>query len=83
MAIVNKPGGIIAGIDVPEWNVEDQITNSRLTIVMDPVKITDSGPDGPIVGTCSLYVDVFDLENGVNVRHPIVEAQNITLHGLG
>lgn len=82
MAIVNKPGGIIAGIDVPEWNVEDQITNSRLTIVMDPVKITDSGPDGPIVGTVSLYYDYFDLVDGVNVKHPIIEAENVTLHGI-
>lgn len=82
MAIVNKPGGIIAGIDVPEWNVEDTTTNSRLTIVMDPVKIQTGGPDAAIVGTVSLYYDFFDLENGVNVRYPIMEAENVTLHGL-
>lgn len=82
MAVVNKPGGIIAGIDVPEWNVEDTKTNSRLIIVLDPVKIDNMGPDAPIVGTCSLYYDYFDLENGVNVRHPIIEAGNVTLHGI-
>lgn len=83
MATVNKPGGIIAGIDVPEWNVEDTTTNSRLTIVMDPVTIQTASPDNPIDGTFSLYYDFFDLENGVNVRYPIMEAVNVTLHGLG
>ena len=82
MATVNKPGGIISGIDVPEWNVEDEITNSRLTIVMDPIIITDGDADNPIVGTVSLYYDYFDLVNGVNVRYPIVEATNVTLNGL-
>ena len=83
MATVNKPGGIIAGIDVPEWNIEDITTNSRLTIILDPIKIDSAGADNPIVGTCSLYWDFFDLENGVNVRHPIMETANIMLHGLG
>ena len=82
MSTVNKPGGIIAGIDVPEWNVEDERTNSRLTIVMDPVIITDGDPDAPIVGTVSLYYDYFDLEDSVNVKHPIIEAENVTLHGM-
>lgn len=82
MATVNKPGGIIAGIDVPEWNVDDAITNSRLTIVMDPVKITTSGANNPIDGTFSLYWDFFDLENGVDVRYPIMEAEDIRLHGM-
>ena len=83
MATVNKPGGIIAGIDVPEWNVENTTTNSRLTIVLDPVKITDSSPNDAIVATISLYLDFFDLENGVNVRYPIMNAVNVTLHGMG
>lgn len=82
MATVNKPGGIIAGIDVPEWNIVDATTNSRLTIVLDPVKIDTAGAGSPIVGTCSLYCDYFDLENGVNVRYPIMEAENVTLHGI-
>ena len=82
MATVNKPGGIIAGIDVPEWNAEDERTNSRLTIVMDPVIITDGDPDAPIAGTVSLYYDYFDLVDGVNVKHPIIEAENVTLHGM-
>ena len=82
MATVNKPGGIIAGIDVPEWNVEDERTNSRLTIVLDPVIITDGDSDAPIAGTVSLYYDYFDLEDSVNVKHPIIEAENVTLHGM-
>lgn len=82
MATVNKPGGIIAGIDVPEWNVEDATTNSRLTVVLDPIKIDSTSADNPIVGTCSLYWDFFDLENSVNVRYPIMEAENVTLHGM-
>lgn len=82
MAVVNKPGGIIAGINVPEWNVENEKANSRLTVVLDPVKITSGDPDAPITGVCSLYFDYFDLENGVDVRYPIMETQNVTLHGM-
>lgn len=83
MAIVNKPGGIIAGVDIPEWNIEDTTTNSRLTIVMDPVKITTGNPNDAIAGTFSLYYDYYDIENGVSTRYTIMEAQNVTLHGMG
>lgn len=80
MATVNKPGVIIGGIDVPEWDSETT-TNSRLVIIIDPVQIDDSGAANPITGIVSTYCDYLDLTDNTNKRYSITTNAEVVLTG--
>ena len=65
MATVNKPGGIIHGVPVPEWDSEEFSANTSVTVSIDNL-IIDPEAWGEVILEISGKLMMYNKETGQN-----------------